>query len=1541
MGFEPGGRADKLGNRYEGRWLAKQLLRLLDEEIQAVTVEAVGEDEDGVDLWVVLKDGRRQAQQCKARNADRESWSVSELRTRGILARLRSQLDRAPDVEYVLVSAIGATNLRDICDSARNSPGPDQFFASQVFSGGKARRGEVEQFCRALDLDWTTEHDRRIAHDYLRRTRFEHQGDDDNSWRDLLTRARHLLTGQPESVVAALCAYAENRDQLGRAIYADALWKYLESQDVYARKLAHDGRISAAIERLQREFDLSIRPLLIGGSLIHRDETDRCAEAIKSEPVVVVHGGAGCGKSGVLFELIGKLRGGNTPFLALRLDRRVPRRTAAQYGDDIGLPESPVHCLVALAGERQSVLVLDQLDAIRWTSTHSAEAMDVCRELLDEARSFRRQGKDIKVVLACRTFDLQNDPQIRGLVGDRQAKVEVGPLSEGLVRSIVGPSYAELGARQRKVLANVQNLSMWTEMWKEEATPSFHSATELMKRFWAFRQRQIENEGIASADTQALLERLVRWMDERGAVSAPDRVVRECSQRALAALQSHGILQRQDDRLSFAHQSYLDYLVAVRALEAIDQGRRIPDWLGPRDRQTLFRREQLRQALTLLQEENPDRFGEEIEATLAADNVRFHLKHLVLEVVGQIEDVDDVLAEWCIGLLSDERWRAHALDTVFYGHAPHVRLLADKGVLSQWLGSKEQESQDWALRLLRSVTGKLPDLVAELLSPLVQGSDGWAERALQVIGWNAAAEADAIFELRLDLVRRGLMHGHVYWPELCAKYPLRALKLISAYISSWTAVEDHVLPPQEQRRVDRVSRHDVAALVEAGRRHPAEAWDLLMPHIVRLAAPDGTSTSGTGSRWRAHRFGGLSTSETHLAWGVVDALTEAGRTLAREMPEELLQRSQSLGCVASQLVQRIVAEAYSSLPPAYADDGLRWLLGDPARMSLGDGDVEPVWMPAARVIQALSPHCEPGLFSELEQALVHYSDPYERRYAQHRLQSWRHGGFQPYWGREQHFLLPALCAERRSRLTDSLIELLEKRFGGWPLSAFLRSGVAIGGWVGSTLDKNLDGISDRAWLAIIGNKSVPYEGHAKWHEVDEGAVVESSIWQFASSLRRVAERYPERFGQLALRFPDDTHPAYVSAILDAIRLTRPDPAAHAETPEDWEPASPSTVMAIVERFADAGDREAASAFCRLVYARPEEEWPDSAIARLAEYAQRHPDPEPDELHVDCDTSVAEATVDILFQNSINCVRGIAAGAIGRLLWQHPDWFETLQPSITALVADPHPVVRVAAVEALLPALNINPDQAVAWFCEACKDDVRVAASPRALYFIRCAIQSHPERLGPVIRDMVLASEPDVAERGAEAVAAYWLGYGFFEEELEVCRQGTARQRKGVARVAASWMKKAEYAARCRDLLRPYFDDPDKEVRDATSVMWREGFVISGESVALGEAYVRSRAFCDDPSWVLDFLGWHEGSLVPLSDLVIVVCEAFAATHKGIAPAWNALWEGTMRVLPLLLRLYEQTQERRPEIATRCLDAWDTLLEKGVGMTRELTRAISQ
>src|SRR5688500_18182410 len=96
MAFEAGGYASKLGERYEGRWVVRQLLFLLQERLRSVTLEAVGDDEDGVDVWIERVDGVREAQQCKAGNGTKKEWTFADLARRGVMEYAKRQLERDP-----------------------------------------------------------------------------------------------------------------------------------------------------------------------------------------------------------------------------------------------------------------------------------------------------------------------------------------------------------------------------------------------------------------------------------------------------------------------------------------------------------------------------------------------------------------------------------------------------------------------------------------------------------------------------------------------------------------------------------------------------------------------------------------------------------------------------------------------------------------------------------------------------------------------------------------------------------------------------------------------------------------------------------------------------------------------------------------------------------------------------------------------------------------------------------------------------------------------------------------------------------------------------------------------------------------------------------------------------------------------------------------------------------------------------------------------------------------------------------------------------
>lgn len=611
MPFEQGGLADKLGNRYEGHWVAKQLLALLNEEIHSVTIEAIGDDEQGVDLWIEDNNGFRQAQQCKARNASREYWSISDLNSRGVLTYLNFQLDRDPNYQFAFISSLGSDMFKSICDFARRSNNnPEFFYQHKILAAGKEVQESFLKFCRSLALEADNKADRDKAFGYLKRIYIQVYPDDQNTWKELLGWAGFLLTGDPETNIALLISYAENYDKLGSWIHVDELREYLSEHRIHPKRLAHDIRIAPAITELQTQFSDSIRPLLIKSEPLQRLETIQLIEAIEENKNVIVHGAAGYGKSGVLYEMAEHLQQNNIPYLPIRLDRREPQNTAAQFGKQLGLPDCPAHCLVALAGDRQAVLILDQLDALRWTSAHTNNALDVCKELLHHVQGLRLTNRKISIVLSCRTFDLEHDPEIKNwLVGttDKEfKKIEVRELDQKTLQRIAGSSYTSLTGKEKTLLASPQNLAMWLDLKETGTAASFSSATELIRRFWENRRRVLDEQaGISPEQMDIILMPLINYMEGKGKISAPLRLIRS-SPKISDAFISYGILQKEATRVSFCHQRYLDFLIADRLLSQIDKGTgNILDWLGTKTQQSLFRREQLRQVLVMLAEESP------------------------------------------------------------------------------------------------------------------------------------------------------------------------------------------------------------------------------------------------------------------------------------------------------------------------------------------------------------------------------------------------------------------------------------------------------------------------------------------------------------------------------------------------------------------------------------------------------------------------------------------------------------------------------------------------------------------------------------------------------------------------------------------------------------------------------------------------------------------------------------------------------------------------------------------------------------------------
>ena len=368
--------------------------------------------------------------------------------------------------------------------------------------------------------------------------------------------------------------------------------------------------------------------------------------------------------------------------------------------------------------------------------------------------------------------------------------------------------------------------------------------------------------------------------------------------------------------------------------------------------------------------------------------------------------------------------------------------------------------------------------------------------------------------------------------------------------------------------------------------------------------------------------------------------------LSRQIARDLAG-TEALRASPCRVVQQILVEAYSVLPPRLADPALSWLCTDPELLSTGGGHEEPRWLPARRMVEALSPHCSAEALARLEGVLLGYHEPREREDARRCLGFRRDGYVHHYHGMLQYFLLPALDPRRRSARCTDEIGVLQRKFAGTPPERFLSGGPMSGGTIVSPVDARKHRLSDAQWLEIVVNPRIPSARRARpWKQIGPDLATESSVEHFARSLAEAAQCEPQRFACLALRFPDGVDERYVEAILRALSGGRPPDGSPEDLKSAWAPAEGDTVQAVLRKYSVCAGSDAAQGWCSLIERRPGIQWSEDILARLAWLAGHHPDPEPGRLRVHSKEVASEASVAVLESNTFNGVRSIATRAMG-------------------------------------------------------------------------------------------------------------------------------------------------------------------------------------------------------------------------------------------------------------------------------------------------------
>jgi hypothetical protein len=1482
-------------------WTVLQMTRVMAEEATIIRIEPPDEEGVAAEFWVQTGYGR-EYHQAKLQAPGRGNWTVARLDAERVLAGFRTHLEGSADATCVFVSTHPAHPLDELADRARSATSPEEF--ERQFLTSQDTRNEFDALCRTWGGNATAQADRVRAFELLRQIRVETISQ--TTLRQIAdAHLDFLIDGDAATARDVLALLAVN--SVHRQLTPHDIWHHLESRPGFARRQwANDPHLLPAVGAATDRYLRLVDEAAIGGVAIPRHEADKITDVLRSAEHrrVLASGVAGSGKSGVLAQVVRRLREDGWPVLTFRLDRLTPTPRPSEVGAQLGLPGSPAQVLAAVAGDRDSLLVIDQLDAVSKASGRNPQFLECMTEIIDQAAQHPR----VRVVLACRDFDLQNDDRLRRLLTEpnKAERIGIGMFTADVVRNTVAGAGLDADAlteRQLRLLELPLHLSLlWQVAERQQAGVRIpDTVRELYDAYWDEKQSRLREDTQREVAWNQVIDALCAYMSEHQELSAPESVIDDHRRDALAMASEH-VLTIRDKRVQFFHESFFDYAFARRFAAHGDHVL----GLVLSGEQHLFRRAQVRQILSYERAEGPRRYLADLRALLTDPQIRFHIKRVVCDVLAQLSEPMD--GEWQIlseALASAPSPMAQAAWSVLWRSAPWFRLLDGLGIIEQWLAGSNDAQVDRTVSLLWSVQRTESARIAQIIEPYVGKPGSWERRLRHLVRLGDVDASREYFDLFLRLVDRGIVGSTItppeqiddFWAELrrpAERHPEWTCEAIGRHFRRRLAValKQGQTSPFEGSRGGAQGGSEALVLEHCAWQAPLQFVREVLPtmlQIMELTAEEGDPPR----RDRVWCFRTLG-----MAWGtdqhLLRAMERALSRLAEQSPDVLASvvHEHDLDASPFETVQFLLIRAYAANGPEFADHAVDYLCQLPARLGTGyiDGEHGMYWA-SRELVQAVTPHCSLERLQRLEDVVLDYYPDVERK-----------AGMQRYHGHAQLVLLDAIDPARRSARATARLKEWQRKFETTVVAA--PRGAEVWAVPSPISPASAERMSDRQWLSAI-RKYGDDEDRLRRRGSDGHPI--GGAHELSGVLREQAKADPERFCQLMLRLPDDADPAYFTAILDGL--------AEAS-------AAQELLLTACRHAHGLPSRPVGHAIVRLIENVADLQAPDDVLDVLVWYATADPDPDKELWRTEAASGDVYYGGDIVHAG-LNSTRGRAAEAVAVLLFREPKLVPRLHNALERMVGDPIIAVRAWVAYALVPVLNYDRDLGVELFLRLCQTEDVLLGTRFVEEFLSWALRTHFMVLRPVVERMLGSNDPRTAEAGARQACLAGLYVEGAQDMVERCLSGREMQRVGAAQVLAANLGDADFRAVCVDGLSRLFNDPSEKVQDAAAGCFRKAEGLSfADFTDLALQFIESSAY-----------GKHYGDLAfalkqsPTAppDLICTACEQFlniAGSEAGDI-AQGAAFESSI-FSELVFRAYASTDNE--EVRSRCLDMVDRLTE---------------
>lgn len=373
----------------------------------------------------------------------------------------------------------------------------------------------------------------------------------------------------------------------------------------------------------------------VDDSHIERKETNDLIQWIKSplqkdeQPVVLLVGGAGSGKTVIMKDVFLKLKETSIPTIALKADR-LYAENITDLQDKIDLEDSFEKVVRTLSKVSERVVVLiDQIDALSQSLSAKREYLDAYNLLIRKLIAIDQ----VRVVISVRAYDLDYDNELKFYKNQKSFKV--GLLNVGQVKQVL----TKLGIRENEVseqlvilLQTPHHLNVFCKVYDSQINlRSITTLHDLYESLWVQLIAKVPTSSPASSDKcQNLVFAIAEQMHGDQRISTPSKPFFGTFKAEFDYLKSSGIVTETDKEIQFFHQTFFDFAFAK---QFVQRGNPVINYMLE-NHQGLFIRSSLKMIIGFLREQNHAAYLKALETILFSSKYRFHIKLMLLNLLG-------------------------------------------------------------------------------------------------------------------------------------------------------------------------------------------------------------------------------------------------------------------------------------------------------------------------------------------------------------------------------------------------------------------------------------------------------------------------------------------------------------------------------------------------------------------------------------------------------------------------------------------------------------------------------------------------------------------------------------------------------------------------------------------------------------------------------------------------------------------------------------------------------------------------------------------